>query len=343
MITDILLLLFSLGLILISAEIFTNGVEALGNRLALSQAVVGSIFAAVGTAMPETILPFIAILVYGGASGEHIGVGAILGAPFMLSTLAFFLVGVTVMVGFWLKKRKFLFHAEVKSMRRDLRFFIVMYSIAILASMFSDAGRIIIAIALVAGYFVYVVMTLRGESGGILHVEELYFSKWARNMKARSRKEEKHGHEKVIFIYFQILFALGIMVMGAQLFVGELEKLSLAWGINPMIFALLLAPVATELPEKFNSVSWTFKGKDTLAAGNITGAMVFQSTFPVSLGLIFTGWDITGLALFSAILAILSAVIMLADITIRKKISPITLTAAGFLYIVYGLAIIFYH
>jgi|WetSurMetagenome_2_1015567.scaffolds.fasta_scaffold00126_29 cation:H+ antiporter len=340
MITDILLLFFSLALILVSAEIFTNGVEALGKRLALTQAVVGSILAAIGTAMPETILPFIAILVYGGDSGAHIGVGAILGAPFMLSTLAFFLVGVTILVGFLLKKRKFVMNAEIKSMKRDLRFFILMYTVAILASMLSGGGRIAVALALVTGYFAYVVMTIRGESGSILHVEELYFSKWARNMNARGKKDDKKTHDGVIFIYIQILFALGVMVGGAQLFVGELEKLSLAWGIDPLIFALLVAPVATELPEKFNSVSWTIKGKDTLAAGNITGAMVFQSTFPVSLGLLFTDWDITGLALFSAILAILSALIILTEITFRKKISPVTLMSAGLLYIIYMTVII---
>jgi cation:H+ antiporter len=340
MIIDAALLLLSLVLILISAEIFTNGVESLGKRLALSQAVVGSVFAAVGTAMPETILPFIAILVYGGTGGAHIGVGAILGAPFMLSTLAFFLVGVTVFAGFLMKKRKFRLNAEVGSLKRDLRFFIVMYSLAILASLFTSGGRIVIALALVAGYFVYVVMTFRGESGGILHVEELYFSKWARNMRQRGRAEEKNAFESSLFIYLQILFALGVMVGGAQLFVGELEKLSTAWGINPMIFALLVAPVATELPEKFNSVSWTIKGKDTLAVGNIAGAMVFQAAFPVSLGLLFTEWDISGLALFSAILAILAALIMLADITIRGKLSPVTMMTTGFFYVVYGLAII---
>ena len=33
------------------------------------------------------------------------------------------------------------------------------------------------------------------------------------------------------------------------------------------------------------------EGKDSLALGNISGAMVFQSTIPVGIGLIFTDWD----------------------------------------------------
>jgi cation:H+ antiporter len=341
MISDLALLLLSLFLILISAEIFTNGVEALGKRLALSQAVVGSIFAAVGTAMPETILPFIAILIHGGDTGAHIGVGAILGAPFMLSTLAFFLVGITILVGFLMKKRKFELHAEIGSMKRDLTFFTGMYSVAILASLTGEFSRSVVAVGLIAGYFIYILMTLRGESGGVLHVEELYFSKWARSIKSRDKASEGNTPEMVFLIALQVFFALGLIVGGAQIFVAELEKLSLAWGLNPLLFALLLAPIATELPEKFNSITWTYKGKDTLAVGNITGAMVFQSTFPVSLGLLFTDWSITGMALFSAILAILAALIILADITIRKRLSPITVLASGLFYVVYMLVIVF--
>ena len=38
-----------------------------------------------------------------------------------------------------------------------------------------------------------------------------------------------------------------------------------------MLLALVIAPIATELPEKFNSLIWVRQGKDTLAMGNITG------------------------------------------------------------------------
>ena len=54
-----------------------------------------------------------------------------------------------------------------------------------------------------------------------------------------------------------------------------------------MLLALVIAPIATELPEKFNSIIWVRQNKDTLALGNITGAMVFQSTIPTVVGLVF--------------------------------------------------------
>ena len=57
----------------------------------------------------------------------------------------------------------------------------------------------------------------------------------------------------------------------------------LLWG---GVLALVLAPLATELPEKFNSLIWVRQNKDTLAMGNITGAMVFQSCIPTAIGII---------------------------------------------------------
>jgi len=337
---DIILLIVSLIIILISAEFFTNGVEAFGRRLSLSQAVVGSILAAIGTAMPETILPFVAILMHGGEAARHIGVGAILGAPFMLATLAFFLVGVSAVLSFLRKKRGFELRVEIHSMKRDLIFFIVLYGLAIAMPLYFHGGRVLMAVGLVTGYFIYAFMTFRGESGEMLHADDLYFRRVQKCI-CRSGETPEQCLEKIPVIIFQVVFSLVLMVGGAHMFVGGLERLSQAWGLSPLLFALLVAPIATELPEKFNSVSWTLKGRDTLAVGNITGAMVFQSAFPVSLGLLFTDWAISGLSLLSAVLALLSALVILADISLRNKLSPVTVLMGGLFYLAYAAAILF--
>ena len=94
---DWVLLVVSLFVILAGAELFTNGVEWVGEGFGLSEGAVGSVLAAVGTALPETILPIIAIA-SGHASGEEIGVGAILGAPFMLTTLAMVVIAVAILI-----------------------------------------------------------------------------------------------------------------------------------------------------------------------------------------------------------------------------------------------------
>lgn len=331
MTVDFFLLIFSLLLILLSAEIFTNGIEVFGKKLSLSQAVVGSILAAVGTALPETILPMVAIFLHKGDVGNTIGVGAILGAPFMLATLAFLLIGITVCLAYLLKRRKFVFKAELSTIKRDITFFLIMYSLGIFLPIFIK-HHFIVAVLLLIGYIAYLYRTFKGESESMIHEEKLYFEKIFGKILPVSKF-------KTIFSLIQVLFALFVMIEGAHGFVKALQHISEKFGFDPLLFALLIAPVATELPEKFNSVTWTFKGRDTLAMGNVTGAMVFQSTFPVSVGIIFTDWNITGYALLSACLAILAGLIILGEIHFRKRISPFTLIFSGSFYIIYALII----
>jgi cation:H+ antiporter len=336
MVGEIIYLFAGLLLILVAAEGFTNGIETFGRKFSLSQAVVGSLLAAVGTALPETILPVVAIFFYSGKAAEDIGIGAILGAPFMLSTLAFFLVGITVLVSYMKKKRKFALLVERHSVRRDLLFFLPMYSIAVLAPMVvGKSFSIVIVMVLIGGYIFYAYRTFRCESADIEHSEEMYLYKLF-----KKKGLSKAGTPNLILILLQVTGSLTVMIAGAHLFVESLEHVSVRFGMNPLLFALLLAPVATELPEKFNSIIWTWKGRDTLAIGNITGAMVFQATFPVSVGLLFTDWKLTGMAFFSAIIALSSALIVLTEIVFRKRLSPFTMLFGGGLYLLYAAVLI---
>jgi cation:H+ antiporter len=333
---EIVFLVLGLLMILFASEGFTNGLETFGKRFRLSQAVVGSFLAAIGTALPETILPIVAILFYGGESAKDIGVGAILGAPFMLSTLAFFLVGITVTIASFRKKRTFEINLETHTARRDLLFFLPMYSVAVLVPLV--AGRSLslpIAIILIIGYIFYAFGTFRHESAEIEHSEEMYFLRFVRMIKLA-----KSARPHLVLIILQVVVSLAVMVAGARTFVESLGHVSAKFGMDPLLFSLLMAPVATELPEKINSVTWTWKGRDTLAFGNLTGAMVFQSTFPVSVGLLFTEWRLTGMALFSAVIALLSALTVFVELTFRKRLSPATLLLGGGFYLIYVVVLV---
>ena len=88
-------------------------------------------------------------------------------------------------------------------------------------------------------------------------------------------------------VNLQVLAALALIVLGAVFFVDAVEHLARQLGVDRALLALVIAPIATELPEKFNSIIWVRQGKDTLAMGNITGAMVFQSTIPTVVALVF--------------------------------------------------------
>ena len=90
-------------------------------------------------------------------------------------------------------------------------------------------------------------------------------------------------------------------------------------GIEPLVLSLVLAPLATELPEKANSFFWVRDGKDSLALGNITGAMVFQSTIPIAFGLAFTEWDLDKFAVVSGVLGLVGGVIAFWALRLRDR------------------------
>ena len=321
------LLLGSFLLLLAGAEIFTNGIEWLGHRLGVSESATGSILAAVGTALPETMIPVIAIIqqeAAGGTAADEVGVGAILGAPFMLATIAMFLVGSSVL---YFRERRVYgaeMHFNSRSTRRDLSFFLVGYSLAFLAALVPWRSiAVSIGILLVLLYLGYLVLSLR--SGRLIEAEgldELHLGLMIFNVLTKvpgpfpNREHGKDPNRALVLL--QTVIALGIIIGGAHLFVSEVQWASQeVLGIPAAVVALLLAPLATELPEKFNSVLWISRDKDTLALGNITGAMAFQGTLPVTLGILFTSWNLSldwGTAGFlnglSAILAIVSGFIL---------------------------------
>ena len=73
-------LVLSAVAIVVAAALFTNAVEILGDRLDLDQGSIGSVLAAVGTALPETMIPVVALvaaLFTGASAAGEIGVGAI--------------------------------------------------------------------------------------------------------------------------------------------------------------------------------------------------------------------------------------------------------------------------
>jgi len=106
--------------------------------------------------------------------------------------------------------------------------------------------------------------------------------------------------------------------------------------------SLLITPIATELPEKFNSISWTLKNKDTIGIANVTGAMVFQSTIPISIGLLFTDWSLGSTEMLNIIFAVMMAGIILGFVSIKKELPGWLLLMGGVFYLLYIARIFIY-
>ena len=122
-------------------------------------------------------------------------------------------------------------------------------------------------------------------------------------------------------VVVQILVALVAIIGGAHIFVEQVLHVADSVGVEPLVLSLVLAPFATELPEKANSFFWVREGKDSLALGNITGAMVFQSTLPVAIGLAFTAWELDSYSLLAGCLALAGGFVAILTLQIRQRFS----------------------
>ena len=283
---------------------FTNAVEWLGHRLDLGAGAVGALLAAVGTALPESVIPIVALLSgSGGSEAVQIAIGAIIGAPFMLATIAMLLVTLSAYVFRGRRESGRRVEVERSATRRDLAFFLALFPIGIvLGAIGVPLGvRIAAAVALLAGYGVYAWTTVR-RAGGSDEDEEL---------KPLVFDPSKQDPPRNFQIVLQFVVALAAIVGGAELFVRAIESIATSLGVSALVLALVLAPLATELPEKANSVLWMRRGKDTLAVGNITGAMAFQATVPVALGLVVTAWSLDRHAIAAGCVALAGAALAL--------------------------------
>jgi cation:H+ antiporter len=299
-------MLVMLVLILIAAEVFTNALEHLGEKLGISEGVTGSIFAAVGTALPETLVPLLAIFTYtsataGSGAGHDIGVGAILGAPLMLATLSLALMAISV----W-KRRGTQGHLrpERTGLLRDLNFFIFAFVMAAVAMYVPHTLPIVrygIGACMVMTYFVYVMMTIRASKALVEdgHATEAQSDMYLCRLGLPNN---------MVIIVLQMLLGLALLIIGAKGFINQVEGVAAIIGISALLLSLLIIPIATELPEKVNSILWIRKGKDTLAFGNITGAMVFQGTLLPAIGIMLTPWEPRKEVLWGIIITLIAAV-----------------------------------
>ncbi len=306
-----LMLPASFAILLSGALMFTNAIEWFGSLVRLGQGAVGSLLAAVATALPESLIPIVAIV--GNERGsKDVAVGAIIGAPLLLATIAMALVGISALLYRRRRPQGLALSVHFPTLERDLAFFVGCFLVAVLLGLgVPSALRIAVAVALVAAYILYAAWTLR-HSGPVEAEEELS------PLILDTTRSDPPGMATVVV---QLVIALAAIVAGAHIFVEEVLHVADSAGLEPLVLSLVLAPFATELPEKANSFFWIRAGKDSLALGNVTGAMVFQSTIPVAIGLAFTDWNLDGYSLLAGGLALAGGVVAIIALQIRRRFS----------------------
>ena len=219
----------------------------------------------------------------------------------------------------------------------DIRYFFIAYAIAVGAAFVPSDLAVLryLAVAVLIGIYAWYVKS-HFEADPSVDAVDLAPLRF-RRMDRRQYTADPEGNPRLRVVNLQVLVALGMIIGGAVVFVGAVEHLAEGFGLDPVLLSLIIAPIATELPEKFNSVIWVRQGKDTLAMGNITGAMVFQSCIPTAIGVILAAdaWTVSNesaLSFASAGMAFAATIAIFLPMVRRGSLSGGHLLVGGLFY-----------
>ena len=329
-ILNIVLLLGSAMVIYLACEYFVNGVEWVGHKFSVGARATGSILAAFGTALPESVVTFIAVVFGATAAQKEIGVGAALGGPLVLATIAYATVGITLLLCKQKLPHTAAIQGDFKRLSRDQGWFLVIFIAKITLGLVAFAFKPWLGVLFLGAYAAYFWKEMRGvPSEGEAELEPLKFT-------------PKQAIPATWIAVAQTLLALVVIFVASRTFVNQLDGLGPVLGIKPQLLALLLSPIATELPETLNAIIWVRQGKYRLALANISGAMMIQATIPTALGLFFTPWLLDKSLIVAAVVTAFAVLTMFIAFR-RGSVSRKILTSVAAFYGLFVAIILYFH
>jgi cation:H+ antiporter len=317
------LLLGSAALIYIACEYFVNGVEWVGRKLAVGQKATGTILAAFGTALPESLVTFVAVTFPHSATDKDLGVGAAMGGPLVLGTIAYAIVGAAL----WVCRRRLPTGVEGRDLysglSRDQAWFIGISIVKVMIGLVAFALKPWVGFLFLAAYGAYAWKEMRGEQD--IDDDAL------EPLKLLPRSPKPAAWAAIL----QTLAALALIFIACRFFVGQLAALGPFLGLKPQLLSLLISPIATELPETLNAIIWIRQGKVRLALANISGAMMIQATIPTAFGLFSTPWMLDPALVVAGSITLLSVSLLFIAFW-RGWITRAWLTAMSLFYLLFA-------
>jgi cation:H+ antiporter len=326
-------LAFALSVLLAAAiyfacEYFVNGVEWVGRRFHLGATTTGTVLAAFGTALPESAVTFVAVVFGKDAAQKDIGVGSALGGPLVLATVAYPVVGLALLLEQKrLGRKNACVEVDHRRLSHDQAWFLAIFVVKVAVGLVAFTYKPALGVLFLAAYAAYLWREMRNDEP-VADDHEL------EPLKLRPRDSSP----SLAWAALQTLIALAVIGVASHFFVGRLETIATGLGWAPQFVALLLSPIATELPETMNAVIWVRQGRERLALANISGAMMIQATVPSALGLFFTPWLLDH-SLLTAGAVTLVAVVILWALFYRGRVSSWSLVPLALLYLVFGVIV----
>jgi cation:H+ antiporter len=326
---SITLFLLCAGAIYLACEYFVNGIEWVGRRFHLGATTTGTVLAAFGTALPESAVTFVAVVFGRNVPAKEIGVGAAVGGPLVLATISYAVVGfVLCMSRGKLRRGNTSLKVDSRRLSRDQAWFLMIFAVTLVLGLTDFPFKRWFGIALFAAYGLYVWREVTAN-----HVED------SKSEELEPLKLRPHDVEPSLgWAALQTLLALLVIAVASRTFVNQLEVIGMGLGVSSQLIALLLSPVATELPETLNAVIWVRQGRERLALANISGAMMIQATVPAGLGVLFTAWHFDR-PLIAAAITIVCAMVFLWVLFRRQRVTGASLAPMGLLYVLFALAV----
>jgi len=326
MVLHVFALLACAVIIYLACEFFVNAVEWLGVRLNMGTLAIGTILAAIGTALPESIVTLVAVTMRHGVSSKDIGVGAAMGGPLALATIAY---GVS---GFMLLRKKRGLHpmqgVDLSQLPKDQQWFLGIFLFKVALGLVAFSWKPGLGLLFFAAYVAYFIKEMRADT-------EKHTDADLEPLRLQPKRLTPSGWA----VALQTLVSLTVIFVASQLFVSQLEWAGPAFGISATVTALLLSPVATELPEVMNAIIWIRQGKTSLALANISGSMMVQATVPSGLGILFTPWKFDSALKLSGVLTMV-AILYLLFLLKSKRFTPLRIAAVGSLYAVFAVGLV---
>lgn len=262
-----LLLLGWLGELIFASWLLSDGAEHLAERW--GGRFVGRTLLSIATTLPE-----IGIVVAAAKDGSYgTAIGSALGSNLFMMTFGLAIMLIIATTRLSKAPQKFI---DVKEFGLD-KIFLVLTAV-VGAMLFINGYDVLDGIVFAGMFAVYILFAFR---------------EMRREKKTAPLEKDLHDDSQVKskkhFTKSMILFVAGTVgiFVGAEPFVHALEGVSVDLGVSVVILAVIISPIAGEMPEKISMILLARKGAGgaSIAVANVLGSKILNNTLLLSVAI----------------------------------------------------------
>ena len=278
-----------------------------------------------------TTLPEIAIVIYAAAGGFYgTAIGAGLGSNLLMMTLG---LSIMLLIATTRLSKAPLKGVDVATFKLDKIFLLA--TAVISAALFIDGYNFIDGIIFAAMFGAYLVMALM-EMRAEKKVVKIKQEKEAGNnpghkvVKIEESLPEKGPSKEMIKAVLAFAAGTAGIFLGADPFIRSLEGFSIEVGISVIVLAVIISPIAGEMPEKISMMLLARKGAAgaSIAVANVLGSKILNNTLLLAVavfgamyhGGFYTNIEVNPILQYQMILVTTVTILALIPMFMKKEI-----------------------